>query len=147
MIPSGHGARANGFSLIEVVVASALLTTGLLAAVQLFIRATATNASARTQTQATLLAVEKMEQLRARSIDDAALQQSPPEALTTDVEGYFDRPAESFVRRWSVEALPSYPDDGVVVRVVVRRSGTAGSALLETVKVRKPTGAPPATPD
>jgi prepilin-type N-terminal cleavage/methylation domain-containing protein len=134
--------ESEGFSLVEVIIASTLLTIGLLAAVQLFGRCTLTNATAHAVTQATLLAVEKMEQLRSRSIDDPSLAPSPPDALLTSVDAYSDRPGGSYVRRWSVEPLPSFPEDGVVIRVVVSKSGVAGGAVVETIKVRKPTGAP-----
>jgi prepilin-type N-terminal cleavage/methylation domain-containing protein len=130
----------EGFSLVEVIVASTLLTIGLLAAVQLFGRCRLTNATANAVTQATILAVEKMEQLRSRSIDDPSLARSPPDALLTSVDAYSDRPAAWYVRRWSVEPLPSFPEDGVVIRVVVAKAGTAGGAFVETIKVRKPTG-------
>jgi len=130
----------EGFSLVEVIVASTLLTIGLLVAVQLFGRSTLTNATAHVVTQATLLAVEKMEQLRSGSIDDPSLARSPPDALLTSVDAYSDSPDGSYVRRWSVEPLPSFPEDGVVIRVVVTKTGVAAVAVVETIKVRKPTG-------
>lgn len=135
-----RGRRADGFSLVEVVVALALLTIGVFGALQLFGQSTATNATARAITQTTIFATDKIEQLRSRSIDDPLLDHSPPEALTSTVEGYADQPADQYVRRWSVEPLPSNPVDGVVIRVVVTRIGSGASAFLETVKVRKPSG-------
>lgn len=125
---------------MEVIVASTLLTIGLLAAVQLFGRSTLTNATAHAVTRATLLAVDKMEQLRSPSIDDPSLARSPPDALLTSVDAYSDSPDGSYVRRWSIEPLPSFPEDGVVIRVVVTKTGVAAVAVVETIKVRKPTG-------
>ena len=120
----------RGFTLVEVLVALALLTVGLLAAARVLTASAATNGTARMTTQATTLAMEKMEQLRALSIDDPALQPSAPEAL-----------AGTFVRSWSVTPLPSYPDHGVAIRVVVTATGGAAAAVLDTIKVRKPSAA------
>lgn len=131
-------AACAGFTLVEVLVASLLLTVGLLTAVRLFASSTVANASSRKVTTATVLAVEKMEQLRALSIDDDAFAASPSGSLDVDIEGYFDRPDPRFVRRWSVEPLPAYPDDAVAVQVVVVRPDAPGRTSLETIKVRKP---------
>src|SRR5262245_50538567 len=131
-------ARCAGFTLVEVLVASLLLTIALLTAIRPFVSSTAANTGARTVTTATVLAVEKMEQLRALPIDDDAFAASPPGALDIDVDGYFDRPDPRFVRRWSIEPLPAYPDDAVAVQVVVMRPGAPGRVFLETIKVRKP---------
>jgi prepilin-type N-terminal cleavage/methylation domain-containing protein len=134
--------RTDGFSLVEVMVACAVLTIALLAAAHVLMASGAASARSRTITEATMLAVDKLEYFRALPIDDAALQPSPPDTLTADVTGYSDRPHQPFTRRWSIELLPSFPDDGVVVRVVVLRPGEPSETVLETIKVRKPTGAP-----
>ena len=131
-----------GFSLVEVLIASTLLAIGLTAAMRLFASATATNAAARLVTQATILALDKMEQLRAADMDDPAMGRSPPDALASDTEGFFDRPNPAFTRRWSIEPLPSYPDEGIVVRVVVLRTASPARAALEAIRVWKPTGGP-----
>lgn len=55
---------ASGFSLIEVIIATALLATSLVAVAQLFVMSTQANTNARTSTFATVLAQQKMEQLR-----------------------------------------------------------------------------------
>jgi type II secretory pathway pseudopilin PulG len=54
-----------GFSLVEVMVATGLLTASLLAVAQLFAISVSNNTAARDKTFATLLADQKMEQLRA----------------------------------------------------------------------------------
>ncbi|HMF29476.1 MAG TPA: prepilin-type N-terminal cleavage/methylation domain-containing protein, partial [Candidatus Cybelea sp.] len=76
-----NATRETGVTLIEVLVASTLLTIGLLAAARVVAASSTTNRGARTVTQGTVLAVDKMEQLRAASIDDPALALSPPDAL------------------------------------------------------------------
>src|SRR5688572_33447122 len=56
-------ARPAGTTLIEVLVATLVLVSGVLAIAQLFLIAAATNAAARDGTVATTLAAQKVEQL------------------------------------------------------------------------------------
>jgi hypothetical protein len=58
-----HGDR--GTSLVEALVAALIMTTGVVTMAQLFSIATATNLAARRNTVATILAEQKLEQLRA----------------------------------------------------------------------------------
>ena len=60
-----HGGRERGFSLVEVLIAVALLAMVSLGVAQLFAVATQANFAAKSQTSTALLAVQKMEQLRA----------------------------------------------------------------------------------
>jgi prepilin-type N-terminal cleavage/methylation domain-containing protein len=61
--PSPHAAEA-GFSLLEVIVAVAILATGLVAVAQMFAVSTDTNRSARWASIGTALAQQKIEQIR-----------------------------------------------------------------------------------
>ncbi|MCX6553168.1 MAG: prepilin-type N-terminal cleavage/methylation domain-containing protein [Acidobacteria bacterium] len=56
--------RAAGFSLVEVLFATAILATALVGLAQMFAVAIQANTSARSTTFATILAEQKMEQLR-----------------------------------------------------------------------------------
>lgn len=56
--------RDRGFSLLEVLFATTIVTVGLAAVAQLFALSTRANAVARMATFATVLAEQKMEQLR-----------------------------------------------------------------------------------
>ena len=56
--------HARGFSLLEVLVATTLVTVGVTVLAQLFVIAARTNDSAKATTVATVLAQQKMEQLR-----------------------------------------------------------------------------------
>jgi len=74
----------GGFSIIEVVVATSLLTVAVLALAQLFTISTRANVSAKTTTFATLLAQQKMEQLRGLTWGFDALG-LPQTDTTTDI--------------------------------------------------------------
>lgn len=58
------GSRSGGFTLIEVLVSAALLTVAALGIAQLTMLAARTTEAARRRTATTLLAAQKMEQLR-----------------------------------------------------------------------------------
>jgi type II secretory pathway pseudopilin PulG len=103
-----------GFSLVETMFATGLLATALVAVAQLLAIGTQTNATARDGTLATILAQQKMEQLRGLawgfdasglpfsdiSTDTAVtpesptggkgLQPSPPDTLWRNTNGYVD---------------------------------------------------------
>jgi prepilin-type N-terminal cleavage/methylation domain-containing protein len=181
----------SGFSLLEVIVATSLLTVAVASLAQLFVISVHANASARATTYASVLAQEKMEQLRGLTwgFDSLGLPQtdtttdvsvepesalagrglspSPTGAGTLGVnsDGYCDfldgsgrwlaggatAPAGTiFVRRWSVEPLPTNPNNTIVLQVLVMRyraraaadAGAGGArtpdeARLVSVKTRK----------
>ena len=81
---------ARGFSLLEVMVASAVLAGAVLSAAQLFAAATASTADARSVSEATVLAWQKLEQLRslAFTFDDAG---RPVTDTTTDTAAQPER--------------------------------------------------------
>lgn len=104
----------RGFSLVETLVASVILATTLVSLAELIGMAVKSNASARTSTVATVLAAQKLEQLRALTfgfnarggpITDTTTETgvSPPQptggtgltpstvnTLVTSVDGYVD---------------------------------------------------------
>jgi hypothetical protein len=146
-----------GFSLIETMVATILLATGLVATAQMFALATRGNIAAQRSTYTATLAQEKMEQLRGLTWgfdavglpvqdlstnisveppanDGLGLQPSPGNALSANVLGYVDYvdrsgntlgggavppPNTSYVRRWSVEPLPTNPNNTLIFQVMV----------------------------
>ena len=57
--------RESGFSLIEVMVATGLLATAIVTLAQLFALSTQTNVASRSTTYASVLAEQKIEELRA----------------------------------------------------------------------------------
>lgn len=159
-----------------------ILLVALTALAHLSAVSTRANTSARTAAFASLLAVQKMEQLRAltwgfdafgsplsdtstdvtvfppRSNAGVGLSPSPAGALGQNMSGYCDfldangtslggsvtaSAAAIYVRRWSVEPLPSSPDALVLQVLVARARSTAGAsrtrpdeARISTVKTR-----------
>ena len=178
----------RGFSLIEVLVASTVMTIALIALAQLSILSIRANQVARLTTVTTVLASQKVEQLQALTwafdgagtpVSDTAtdttvapeqpfggtgLAPSPAAALVQDTSGYCDfldahgrsiadsieggtapPSAIGFVRRWSIEPLPTV--DGLLIQVSVapRGAGAApsnvrtrpGEARIIALKIRK----------
>jgi len=175
-----RASRDGGFSIVEVLVAAAILTTGLIAVAQLFVMSTNANAAARRVTTTAVLAQQKIEQLRGLTwgFDDfglpisdftsniavtpptstggVGLQPSPGDSLTTSTPGYVDyldaygawvgagaTPPDGaiYVRRWSVEPLPTNPNNTLVFQVLVGRIGPFGPptdvARQVSLKTRK----------
>jgi prepilin-type N-terminal cleavage/methylation domain-containing protein len=172
-------AHADGFSLLEVVVSVAILVVALSALAQLSAAAAHANTSARTATFATVLAAQKIEQLRAltwgfdaagqpesdtttdvsvvppRANAGVGLSPSPAGSLGHNLTGYYDfldahgrslggnalvPDAALYVRRWSIEPLPSSPDNTLVLQVLVTRvRDTDGTARIRPDEARMAT--------
>lgn len=121
----------RGFSLVEVLVASTVLTVGLVALAQLFAAATASNLNARHLTYATVLAAQKLEELRAEAWGQETAQ------------GDFDQ-VDTYQRRWSIEPIADPenhdPADVVAIRVAVAHVPATGSGevRLAAIKIRQP---------
>jgi prepilin-type N-terminal cleavage/methylation domain-containing protein len=180
----------RGFSLLEVLIATTILTVGVATLAQLFALSTRANASARTTTFAAVLAEQKMEQIRSLTFgfDNLALpitdittdltktpeagggkglSPSPEKTLQQNTLGYCDfidqfgnslgggtvPPNNTvYIRRWSIEPMPTNPNNTLVIQVLVtrlRNRGTADDvknvkrlpdeARVVTVKTRKAT--------
>jgi hypothetical protein len=178
----------RGSTLIEVMVATTILVTGVVSMAQMFMLSTVNNSSSRNDTLSTVLAEQKLEQLRAltygfdlaglpvsdinsdTSVSPAApdggtgLQPSPASALQENTPGFVDYidsqgnvvgntaqvPAGAmYTRRWSIEPLPTNPNNTLVIQVLVTPvflRGTAdqgnvarlrGEARVMTIKTRK----------
>jgi type II secretory pathway pseudopilin PulG len=135
--------KADGFSLVEVLVASALVIVGAVSLAQLFGTSTDRIRAARFASLAALLATQKLEQLRS----ETDVSPSPPDALRVDTPGYVDYvdargmgtrgawpsalPGTVFTRRWSVEPIAGSPS--LVLQVLV----TPGAVHFVTLKPRR----------
>jgi len=157
----------RGFSLVETLVATTLMTVALASLAQLFLISTKANQSARLTTTASVLAQQKMEQLRGLTwgfdmiglpLSDTTsdltvvpeqpqggpgLTPSPDGSLQSNVDGYCDfldgrgqplgggsvaPPNTVYVRRWSVEPLPTNPNNTLILQVMVTRWRARGTA-------------------
>jgi prepilin-type N-terminal cleavage/methylation domain-containing protein len=160
-------AAQGGFSLIEVLVATMLLATGVLTMAGMFGLATQSNLAGRSNTYATVLAEQKLEQLRSLAwgfdvenlpvsdqstdttvvpespIGGTGLTPSPDDALRDNIKGWVDHldvqgaiigndevppNAAIYTRRWSVEPLPTNPNNTLIIQVLVTRNRNRGQA-------------------
>jgi prepilin-type N-terminal cleavage/methylation domain-containing protein len=128
----------KGFSLVEVLVALALLIGAVVTLAMIMTRSAVTNAAARHSTFATLFATDKIEQLRSLPFDDAELASSTTDTLAGDCEGFFDEPEPGYHRRWSIVPLKSLTGT-IVVTVTVSWGASAPQAVLTTLKARRTT--------
>ena len=110
----------RGFSLVEVLVAAAIMATALLSLAQLIGSATKATANAGRTTYAALFAMQKIEELRAAS--------------WSEIQSGSDSPAPGFIRTWSVEPLNVDPDYLALVEVHVKAKG--GEARIAAMKTK-----------
>jgi type II secretory pathway pseudopilin PulG len=124
----------RGFSLLEVVIAAGMVAGAFAALAQVLAVSIASNLSARSGSAATVLAVQKMEQLRglpwgarAPGVDYLDL------AGNVLGEGGESPPGAVYVRRWSVEL--SEEEDEIILRV--RVTGGHNVSRLVTIRTRR----------
>jgi type II secretory pathway pseudopilin PulG len=149
----------SGFSLVETLVATAILATSLVSLAQLFVVATQSNAVAKNGGMTMILAQQKMEQLRgltwgfdavglpisdtttdtAKAPETAGgtgLLPSPANSLWGNTDGYVDYisatgrslgggtivpTGTAYIRRWSIDPLPTNPNNTLIIQVLVTR--------------------------
>jgi type II secretory pathway pseudopilin PulG len=150
---------ADGFSLLEALIAATLLAGAIAGLAQLVTRAAEQAGRAARVTVATTLAQSKLEQLRAAAfqfdvngarLDDVALALSAGDALRRDAPPHVEAlgrfgevlPQETtptYVRRWSVATAPNDPDT-VIVAVCVLPATHARQAdtCVWTTRTRQP---------
>jgi hypothetical protein len=100
------GQKDDGFTLVEALLGLAfvsVLTAGL---ANLVVVTAGLTRDARDDTGASLLAVQKIEQLRSAIAAGISVVSSPANVLDEDVPGFSDR-TETYLRRWRVAPLPS----------------------------------------
>ena len=126
--------RADGFSLVEVMIATSILAIGLVSLAQLALLSRASDRAAAFVTTASVLAQDKMEQLRA-----APWPESGGAACCEffDAGGVLlgDGPTApvgtEYVRRWSIDPVAGIVSDSArVLQVWVTPRGAAAVRLL-----------------
>ncbi|MCU1385085.1 MAG: hypothetical protein JWL71_3782 [Acidobacteria bacterium] len=151
---SAHRPDAAGFSLVEVLVATSIVAVALAAAAPLVAAAIHANARARAATVSVLLAEDKMEKLVAafwrEDVPGATLGASPAGTLDRNTPGYCDYvdrngqplgggpeppPGAVYLRRWSIEPLPIYPDSTRVLQVLATPSRGVADAAHDLTKL------------
>ena len=157
--------RANyGFTLVETVVAAALVATAVVVLAHLVALGAEQGAGNRHALAAMIAAQSKLEELRSLSwtyaldgtpLSDAGLSPSPLRSLFEDAPGYAEflddagaivpeGDADSWpvlVRRWAILPLVPADTDTVVLQVCVFRAGRAREhpeACVSAVRTRKP---------
>ena len=131
---------ARGFTLIEVLVATALFVTVALGSAHLFGLAVGHEIASRQQLTMGVLAARKIDELSAAAAG-GALAVSPADALDVDAVGFNDVVVDAgtpFARRWRVSAVPGYPSTAVVMLIVrVNPPARGGAQPLEVATVRE----------
>lgn len=153
----------RGLSLIEALIASALIATALVALSHLLAIATTQTTAARRTMTALVLAQSKLEALRSlpwrfaadgSRTSSEALALSPASSLVDDAGGWYeelDRFGSAFVegrprqyrRRWAIARLSPMDEDTLVLQVCVFAPGVGGpdaaaDACVAAVRTRKP---------
>ena len=149
----------KGFSLVEVLVAMALVSTTAVGLAELFAVSSRVVLASRVDTVATFAAESKMAELRGLtwtydpagtglSVADADLAWSPSSTLAGNVDGFADyvdasgaslgtqpTPARVYVRRWSIRPLPSDPANALVLQVLATRATRPASRDVHLVSI------------
>jgi hypothetical protein len=121
-----------GFSLVETMVASLVLTVGLVGLGQLLAVATVMHSDARQATTSTVLAQAKMDELmKANGLSLSSIQLG---SLASNMTGFYDEPEPGITRRWQVNEGPV--DNTWLLQVTVENKGGrlyGGTETLTTV--------------
>ena len=152
MAKSNSRRHQDGFSLVEVTIATGIMASALVGLGQMFAIAISSNRAARVLTYTTVLAEQKLEQLRGlawafddrgQPVSDAALSPSPADTMTSNTPGWVDYvdqfgevlgegamlpPKTVYIRRWAVEPLPVDPANTIVIHVLVTARINRGAA-------------------
>jgi Tfp pilus assembly protein PilV len=110
----------RGFSLLEALIAAAILASALLSLAQLIAFTIRTTAAAGRMTDAALFAAQKDEELRAGSWGELR-----PGA---------DSPAAGLTRTWTVTPMGADPDNVALLEVLVRVPG--GQTRMVALKTK-----------
>ena len=118
---------ASGFSLVEVLVAMGLLVSAVASLASLFALATRANLDAGNVTWATVLAAQKIEELRAEPFPDRPVDQWVEylDSRGDRLDATASAGGRAYTRRWWIEPLSAASGDTMVITVVVSpyRSG------------------------
>jgi Tfp pilus assembly protein PilV len=114
----------RGFSLLEALIAAAILAAALLSLAQLIAFAVTATAAAGRMTDAALLSAQKVEELRARSWGE--------------LQPGTDSPGPGITRTWTVTPMAIDPDYIALLEVLVRAPGSQTRMVALTRKPPEP---------
>ena len=136
--------KAAGFSLVEVLVATVVVTVGVASLAQLIVLSARANRIATTTSVTVLLAEQKMEELLgnpAESSDQGHLDYLGQGGMSLGVEGVsLGTPPQgtAYICQWSIAPLPDGSGAAIVIQVLVAPWPDApGQSRLVSVKTRK----------
>ena len=137
--------KTAGFGLVEVLVATAVVTVGVVSLARLFVVSGVASGTAKAISITALLAEQKMEALRGEL---SGPDPSPPAALSVNTDGYYEYldargqslgapgwspPGAVYVCRWS--ARPLSGGRTIVLQVLVTpQTTTRGATRLVSAK-------------
>lgn len=128
----------KGFSLVEVLVSTVVLTFGLVAMAELLAFATRMHSDAQQATRATALAQEQVNRLVKLNMGTApSVQINGADTLGANVANYFDTPQLGITRRWRVVAGPVANTRLLTVRVINARARQYGGQVDITTILRQ----------
>ena len=130
--PPVRAASENGFTLIEVMVSTVVLTIGLVGIAALLAITTEMHLGAREAARSTRLAQDKFDDLMKLDFD------SDPEVavggdLDANAADYFDEPMTGVTVRWAVAAGPTDDTRVVTVRVLNNKAQKYRRTELTTI--------------
>jgi len=130
----------RGFTLVEVLVATALVVVVAAGSAQLFAIAIRQGIASRQQLAMTLVASRKIDELAARvARNDFTV--APAGVLDRATDGFADVAVEAgatFQRRWLIAPAIGYPSTAVVIIVRASALAPAPAADVELVTLREP---------
>ena len=123
-----------GFSLVEAMVASLVLTIGLVGMAQLLAVATVMHSDARQATTDTVLAQAKIDELM--KSDSLSLSSVQLGSIASNMAPYFDQPATGVTRRWQINDGPVDNTWVLQVKVENKAGHMYGASQTLTTVVR-----------
>jgi prepilin-type N-terminal cleavage/methylation domain-containing protein len=132
-------ARAGGFTLVEVLVATAILVTIAAGTAQLFALAIRHTVAARQQLAMSVAASRKIDELAA-AVAAHAVPETAMGAVDRAVEGFSDVTTEcgaALERRWVIAPLPASSPTAVVIVVRVVPVARRAAPDLEVATIRE----------
>lgn len=129
--------RAGGFTLVEVLICTLILTTGMLAIAALLAVTTQMQIGAREAARSMRLAQERVDELMKLDFDTDA-QVAVGGSLTADQANHFETlaaPLDGITVRWAVAAGPAVSGDTriLTVRVINLRAQQYRNTDLTTI--------------